>query len=327
MAKFQKAKPQQAKLKAAFYGKQGSGKTFTSLLWAEGLAKIEGKRIAYIDTESGTDFYAQTVKERKVHPEAFDFDRIITRSLMEALSAVKGIDPSEYSVLVIDSITHLWEAAQAAYTGRRNSNGSIPVHAWASIKRPYKSLMTEFLNGNFHAILCGREGVLFDKDDDGDMEAVGTKIKAEGETGYEPHILARMIPERQQDGSHRIAAFFEKDRSGVLMGRTIYDPSFATIEPLLHYLGASTQGRIETSDETAEKDAVAIAEATERDEAERKAMFRTIKDALEAASNINELKAAWDLTKGKKGKLGDDLFAELETFKEGRKHRLMGDVA
>jgi KaiC/GvpD/RAD55 family RecA-like ATPase len=112
MGKFVKAKSEQAYFKAAKYGKPGSGKTFTALLWAEGLAAREGKRIAYIDTERGSEFYAMDIPERAVHPKAFDFDRLITRSLMETIEAVESLDTKIYGVLVIDSITHLWEAAR-----------------------------------------------------------------------------------------------------------------------------------------------------------------------------------------------------------------------
>src|SRR5689334_5279338 len=115
---FTKAKSEQAFFKVGLYGKTGSGKTLTALLWAEGLAAREKKRIAYIDTERGTEFYAMDIPERKVHPKAFDFDRLITRSIMETVEAIESIDPAVHGVLVIDSITHLWDAAKASYTGK-----------------------------------------------------------------------------------------------------------------------------------------------------------------------------------------------------------------
>src|SRR3972149_10917662 len=102
MTKFSKADPKQAKLKIGLYGPAGSGKTFTTLLLAEGLAQREKKRIAYVDTERGTDFYAKAVPERKVHPAAFDFDALYTKSLRETLEAVKSLDFATHSVLVID---------------------------------------------------------------------------------------------------------------------------------------------------------------------------------------------------------------------------------
>src|SRR5688572_723848 len=100
---------------------------------AEGLAARDGKRVAYVDTERGTEFYAIKIPERTVHPAAFDFDRLVTTSLMEVLEAVESIDPAIHSVVVIDSITHLWEAAQNAYTGPRTSKGGIPIQAWGPI--------------------------------------------------------------------------------------------------------------------------------------------------------------------------------------------------
>lgn len=326
MGKFTKAQPKQAKFKLAIYGKQGSGKTFTALLFAEGLAALEGKRIAYIDTESGTDFYAQDINEREVHPHAFDFDRLITRSITEALEAVQDIDTDVYGVVVIDSITHLWEATMNAYTGKRMSNGGIPIQGWGPLKKPYKALMTAFLNGNFHAIICGREGIVMEEDDEGEAKAVGTKIKAEGETGYEPHILIRMKPEWQPDKTTRIAAFFEKDRTGIYSNKTVYEPDFSTIHPVLKYLGASSQQRFESPDETAARDADKLAEAAEQAESEKRTLFETIRDAINTAKDVEALKVAWGLTKGKKGKLGDELFEKLEALKDARKGELIHAV-
>jgi pantothenate kinase-related protein Tda10 len=64
MAGFQKAKAEQAALKIGIYGPPGSGKTFTSLLMAEGLAQATKRRVAYVDTEHGTDFYCKAVPMR-----------------------------------------------------------------------------------------------------------------------------------------------------------------------------------------------------------------------------------------------------------------------
>ena len=47
MTAFQKPQALKAALKMALYGPAGSGKTFTALLVAEGLARHTGKRIAY----------------------------------------------------------------------------------------------------------------------------------------------------------------------------------------------------------------------------------------------------------------------------------------
>jgi hypothetical protein len=101
------------------FGPAGSGKTFTSLLIAEGLARHTDKRIAFLDTEMGTAFYGQTVPQRPVHPQGFDFDVLRTRAITETLAAVRGLDSTHHSVVIIDSISHLWDACRNAYTGRR----------------------------------------------------------------------------------------------------------------------------------------------------------------------------------------------------------------
>lgn len=324
MSKFTKAKSEQAYFKVGLYGKTGSGKTLTSLLWAEGLAARDGRRIAYIDTERGTEFYAMDIPERTIHPKAFDFDRLVTRSLMDTIEAIEELDPATHSVVVIDSITHLWEAAKAAYTGTLTSRGGIPVHAWGALKKPYKKLMSLFLDGNFHAILCGREGVEMEDDEDGNVRVVGTKMKAEGETPHEPHILGRMRPERDEEGGHIIQVFFEKDRSGILSGRTLKWPNYATIEPVVAHLTGTSQGKLGTLEENAERDAEAQRTQRERDASERESLFGQIRDAIRDAKNMESLKVAWSLTKGKKTKLGDENMTKLDSEKEARKTELLG---
>jgi hypothetical protein len=248
------------------YGPPGSGKTFTSLLIAEGLAKISGKRIALVDTEHGSDFYCQTVPTRGVHPEAFDFDALYTRSITDVLQAVRNINPEEHGVVVIDSVTHIWQACIEAYGGRQTSAGTIPMHAWGKIKKPYKDLMTFLLSSPLHVLFCGRQGTEYATDEETDeLKAVGVKMKAEGETPYEPHILIRMeaIKPKKTNELAMIVAYAEKDRTGVLAGRSFVNPSFETLcKPLLGLLG-TTQAQLDSLEASAVKDAdqLAIEEA------------------------------------------------------------------
>ncbi|HYG55139.1 MAG TPA: AAA family ATPase [Burkholderiales bacterium] len=294
MAGFRKAKAEQAALKMGVYGPPGSGKTFTSLLIAEGLGAISGKRVAYIDTEHGTDFYCKDVPSRAAHPAAFDFDAIYTKSLMEVLAEVRAIDFNTYGVLVLDSVTHLWEAAIAAFSGRQTSAGTIPMHAWGKIKKPYKDLMSFLLSSPLHVIMCGRQGVEYATNEETDeLKAVGVKMKAEGETPYEPHILIRMeaIKPKKTNEVAQIVAYAEKDRTGVLAGRSFVNPTFDTlVKPLLPLLGG-TQAHIATSDETAAKDAEQMADQ-DRQRAETSAkLLREFSARIQLANDGAALKA------------------------------------
>ena len=262
MAGFRKAKAEQAALKMGIYGPSGSGKTFTALLLAEGLAKVTGKRIAFVDTERGTDFYCKDVPARKIHPKAFDFDALYTKSITEVLDAIKSLNAKEYGIIIIDSITHIWEAARAAYTGKETKAGTIPFHAWGKIKKPYKELINLLLSSEMHVMFCGRQGNEFEEDEEsGELKKTGVKMKAEGETPYEPHILLRMEGiKNHKTREVIITAFAEKDRTGVLAGQTIAWPTFDNIvKPLLSLLGGK-QAHIASDEETSVKDSERLSE-------------------------------------------------------------------
>lgn len=330
MAGFRKAKGEQAALKVGLYGPSGSGKTFSTLLFAEGLAGMTKKRVAYVDTERGTDFYAKDIPERKIHPLAFDFDSLYTKSITEVLDAIKSLKPEDYSVIVIDSITHIWEAARLAYDGKETRAGTIPFHAWAKIKKPYKELINLLLSSPMHVFFCGRQGNEFEEDEEsGELKKVGVKMKAEGETPYEPHILLRM--EAVKNGKTResvITAFAEKDRTGILAGKTIAWPTFEnTIKPLLIALG-DKQAVIESDDEVGMKDAETLANQEREKEMESKhqLVFYKAKVALcENLQQLKELSKDWT-TEWKKKMLKADIDELREAYLETEK-KLKGMMA
>jgi len=331
MAGFRKARAEQSAIKMGIYGPPGSGKTFSTLLFLEGLARLTSKRIAFVDTEHGTDFYAQAVQAREVHPEAFDFDALYTRSLTEVLREIKKLSPAEYCGVAIDSITHLWEAAILAYSGGRTRAGTIPMQAWGGIKKPYNDLMHFLLNSPLHVFILGRQGTEWaDNEETGELVNVGYKMKAEGETAYEPHILVRMEavkprPNRKggKPDSHALAvptAFVEKDRSGLLSGKLIEWPSFNNmLAPLVGLLGG-TQAQIQSEEESGFQDA----ESLRKQEADQARASVILRDQLMAkfwaCKDLKEVdQVSRSITDGvKKDLLPADLKAVREAWSEAR---------
>ncbi len=304
MAAFHKPQALKAALKMALYGPAGSGKTFTSLRICEGLAQHTGKRIAYVDTEHGTAFYGQHVAQRRVHPEAFDFDVLYTKSITEVIAAVKGLDPATHGVLVIDSISHLWDACKNAFTGKLTKAGTVPLHGWTTIKRPYKELLHWLLASPLHVLICGRQGNDFAEDEaSGELKNVGFKMRAEGETAYEPDVLIRMESHKASRKEATIPlAHVEKDRTGILAGQSIPWPTFDNIaQPLLGLLGP-TQAALPTDDEVGQQDAEALGRA-EREQAERSAEL-----AAEYTARFGQADAVAALER-----LGKQLTAEVKT--------------
>ena len=64
MALLKKAQNQTAFLKAGIMGFQGSGKTYTAVDLAIGLTKLsKGTKVAFYDTETGSDFHIKKFEE------------------------------------------------------------------------------------------------------------------------------------------------------------------------------------------------------------------------------------------------------------------------
>lgn len=289
---FKKAEPQQAYLKICGYGPSGRGKTFSTLLFAEGLVSKSGKRIAYVDTEHGTDFYAMDVKERAIHPKAFDFDVIHTQSIKDVLDAVKSLDPEKHEVCVVDSISHLWDACQNAVPeNKKTSAGTIPMHMWASIKRPYKDLIKFLMEAPFHVFVLGRQKNIFE-DSDGQMQKVGVGMRAEGETEYEFNIGLRFDLAKGKDGKKAtILAIAEKDRTGILAGRTFPNPTYKDmIAPILPLLNGK-QAQFSSVEETAEKDQELVEGNTPEKKEKSLAKHDEFKKAIDTAKTMEDLNA------------------------------------
>jgi hypothetical protein len=261
MTTFHKPTASKAALKLALYGPAGSGKTFTALLLAEGLARHTGKRVAYCDTEYGTVFYAKEVPQRRIHSQPFDFEALYSKSITEVLAAVRGLDLNTYGVLVIDSLSHLWDSCKNAFTGRLTKAGTVPLHAWGAIKKPYKELIHLLLSSPVHVLLCGRQGIDYGEDEaSGELKNLGFRMRAEGETPYEPDVLLR-LESHKADRKHTAIplAYVEKDRTGVLAGQTIPWPTFDNVaRPLLGLLGP-TQVAQASDEEVGIQDAEALA--------------------------------------------------------------------
>lgn len=329
---FVKAEAKQARLRMALYGPAGSGKTFTALLFAEGLAKHRGKRIAVIDTErtgGGTDFYARK-RPSRVHPEAFDFDAVYTRSLATVLEEIKAIDTSKYGVIVIDSISSLWDAAIEAVENR-TSIGTIKMQDWGKVKKPYKELINLLMTIDADVILCGRQKNVFEEDESGELRKSGVTLKAEGETAYEPQICARM--EVRTDSKRTTMAtyllFAEKDRTGVLAGRTISNPGYETIEPVVALLG-DEHPVVESDEERIARDSELIEAREDKTRAKQEksgGLMATFQVKILGASTLETLGLVNLEIKKQRRYMLEEHLAALRTLYEEQRRRVVEATA
>lgn len=309
---FKKAEPEQGFIKMSIYGPQGSGKTFTALLIAEGLAAHMRRRVAVVDTERGTDFYCKEVPKRSVHPAAFDFDAIYTRSLLDTSEAIMGVDTNVHGVVILDSMSHMWDAAIGAYEGKTTKADTIPMQAWGKIKKPYKELLRFLMDAPMHVLILGRQKNIFENTPDGQMIKTGVGMRAEGETEYEPHICARMESKKDKDDSARstVYAIFEKDRTGILAGRTYANPTFTIFEPVMPLLNGQ-QAQSEDPDEVAARDSELLEKETEKKKAKEEksaVLFKQFNGEITVCDSLDELNSiATELKKQKRYIVEDHL--------------------
>lgn len=189
---FKKAEPNMPKVSIALYGESGTGKTFTSLILAEGLARISKKRVALIDTDP--------LHPSGMYGKRFDFDVLCPANFNEAYEAVKNLDTNTYGVLVIDTITYLWDWLMDA----KDINGEQVAHTnkglpqqfeWGKVKRPFRDLLLKALDLKCHNIITGRENIEYDKANQN--VPIGYKMNAEKNTAYETHALFRLYRGRE----------------------------------------------------------------------------------------------------------------------------------
>jgi len=229
---------QAAYLKMGVYGEAGSGKTFTSSRVAIGLTMLTGdtRPVLFIDSETGTDYVAKDYEEAGVRLRVAK-----TRAFADLL---KGVDEAEKeaSVLIIDSITHFWNELLDSYL-KASGKTRLALSDWGPIKKSWREFTDKYINSRVHIIMCGRAGYIWEDEEDEqgvkELRKVGTKMKAEIETGYEPSLLVEMVKVREtaKKGArwlHR--AYIVKDRFDVIDGKAFDNPDLKAFMPHVQLL-------------------------------------------------------------------------------------------
>jgi hypothetical protein len=227
-------------LKVAFEGFAGSGKTRTMAELAVGLHKRIGstKPIVCFDTEKAAVFLRKFFEEHGIkilHKES--------RTLADLTETMKRCRDGIADVLLIDSISHVWENFLQSYQ-KQKGRTKLQFEDWGIIKPKWKAEFSEpFVRDKYHAIMCGRAGYEYsdEKDENGKRQIYksGVKMKVEGETAYEPDVLVMM--ERFEDvlGEKKRVwreATIIKDRSALIDGKTFENPKYDHFKPAVEYL-------------------------------------------------------------------------------------------
>jgi DNA-binding MarR family transcriptional regulator len=153
---FKKATKHQAYVRIGLVGPAGSGKTYTALRVAKGMAG-DGK-IAVIDTERGSaSLYSG---ERGIE---FDVMELDSYGAERFIGGINDAVAAGYKVLIIDSLSHAWAGKDGILefvdkAGKRNQGGGN-FGAWREATPRHNSLIDTILGAPIHIICTLRSKV------------------------------------------------------------------------------------------------------------------------------------------------------------------------
>lgn len=237
--------------KIGIYGFGGAGKTRTASEIMIGLYNYllelkqikEGMPLAFIDTETGSDFLLPLFKKNGINVVSMK-----TRSFTDMMKIIKEAE-AECFGLITDSITHIWrdivESYQEKLTKKR-AYKKLTFGDWNIIKPEWHKYADLYVNSKLHIITCGRAGwdyeFLENEDGKKELQKTNTKMKAETEFQFEPSLVIEMESAYQSQakiGSTLVRkAHIIKDRNpfNSLDGKVFINPTFKHFKPFFENL-------------------------------------------------------------------------------------------
>lgn len=146
------ARRQGARLLIQLSGVSGSGKTFTALQLAYGLAGNDGSKIIGIDTENRRMSLNAAILPNSAKFRTLDF--YAPFSPARYIEAIGAACKAGAEVIVIDSVSHEWESDGGCEDIARAGNSRMPD--WIRAKAEHKKFMTFMLQCPAHIIACTR---------------------------------------------------------------------------------------------------------------------------------------------------------------------------
>lgn len=242
MSMLKKATNKMSYGKVGLYGTAGSGKTRTAAEIAIGIVQYSKnpKPVGMFDTEPAASFIIPLFERAGIEFLVYDESRAFSDLMAFTQEAQQTC-----SVVIVDSITHVWRDLQESYLARMNDFRkrdnkrplmSLEFQHWGPIKGQWAEFTDLFLSSKMHMIVCGRAGNVYEyqekNDGSGKKELIttGTKMATEKELGYEPSLLIEMEIQRE-DGAIVNTAVVQKDRADRINGKEFRFPTFESFKP------------------------------------------------------------------------------------------------
>lgn len=246
MATFRRATKTKSRLRAAFDGTAGSGKTFTALRGAAFIAStIPGGRIAVINSESGA-----VEKYLGLAPDGipFDFDvcELTDYAPTSYTAAILEAGRAGYAVLIIDSLSHAWEGSGGALElvdRKKSASGSSAnsFTAWKEITPMHRRMIDAILRSPCHVMATMRTKTEYVLEEQVNQQ--GRKVMVPRKVGMAPIQRQGMEYEfdvvGDLDVNHTLTV--SKTRCPAIDGVQIVKPGAEFFKPLLEWLNEGVE--------------------------------------------------------------------------------------
>lgn len=192
--KIEDAQREGARLVLGIGGISGSGKTYSALQVAWGLANYDSSKVGLICTENRRGrLYANILVDSKGKIHKFKVgDLTPPFSPQRYQEAIQAFVDAGVEVLVIDSVSHEWEGQGGCEDIAHAGNSRNPE--WNKAKREHKSFMNAMLQSPVHIIAClrAREKVKLEKVN-GKTEYVPQGVMAIQEKNFTFELTASLM--------------------------------------------------------------------------------------------------------------------------------------
>jgi hypothetical protein len=227
---FRPATKEQAKARVALMGVSGSGKTWTGLALAHGLAA--GGRLAVIDTERGSA--SKYVGTRGIQFDTLQMYRYDPRDLVKALAVASK---AGYAAVLIDSLSHFWKGADGTLEQVDRAKSRYGNNSFAGWKEgtPMQNQMIDALltyPGHVVATMRSHTEWVLQENERGKKEPKQMGLRAEQRRGveYEFDVVGSM------DVDNTLT--FVKSRCSALHKKVVKEPDGGHVaKELLAWLG------------------------------------------------------------------------------------------
>jgi hypothetical protein len=224
---FRKAERKKAKLRLGILGPAGSGKTYSSLLIAQGL----NGSVALIDTEHGSgELYANLI----------DYDVATLNppfTPQRYIELIKNAEEAAYNTLIIDSLSHAWSGEGGVLDMHDKASASVrnSFAAWREVTPHHNNLVETMLQSSLHIIATMRTKTAYEVvEDNGKAKPVKVGLAPVQREGmdYEFTVVFDLSIDKH-------IATASKDRTGLFDGQH-FVPSEETGRALLDWLETGT---------------------------------------------------------------------------------------